>query len=53
LADGHTHSFSEIGRKIERTPECARQIFNKGIKIAKSRILRSPRNREEFSMFDI
>jgi RNA polymerase primary sigma factor len=53
LVDGHNHSFSEIGRKIERTPECARQIFNKGIKIAKSRILRSARNREEFSMFDI
>ena len=53
LVDGHNHSFSEIGRKIERTPECARQIFNKGIKVAKSRILRSKKNREEFAMFDI
>ena len=53
LVDGHNHSFSEIGRKLERTPECARQIFNKGIQVAKSRILRSKRNREEFAMFDI
>lgn len=53
LVDGHNHSFSEIGRKLERTPECARQIFNKGIKVAKSKILRSKKNREEFAMFDI
>lgn len=52
LTDGHTYSFSEIGSKIERTPECVRQMFNKGIKIAQSKILRSRRNREEFALFD-
>jgi RNA polymerase primary sigma factor len=52
LTDGHTYSFSEISTKIERTPECARQIFNKGILLAKRRILTSRRNREEFALFD-
>jgi RNA polymerase primary sigma factor len=52
LTDGHTYSFSEIASKLERTPECARQIFNKGIKVAQSKIMRSRRNREEFALFD-
>ena len=53
LVDGNVQSFSDIGKRIDRTPECARQIFNKGIKDARSKILRSKRNREEFCLFDV
>lgn len=52
LTDGHTYSFSEISSKIERTPECARQIFNKGLLIAKRRVMATGKRREEFALFD-
>jgi RNA polymerase nonessential primary-like sigma factor len=52
LTDGHTYSFSEISSKIERTPECARQIFNKGLLVAKRRVMATGKRREEFALFD-
>ena len=52
LTDGHTYSFSEIGDRIERTSECARQIFNKGLRSAKSKIMCSAKAREELMYLD-
>lgn len=52
LTDGHTYSFSEIGDRMERTSECARQIFNKGLRSAKSKIMCSAKAREEFMYLD-
>ena len=52
LTDGHTYSFSEIADKLERTSECARQIFNKGLSSARSKIMRSSKAREEFMYLD-
>ena len=52
LTDGHTYSFSEIGDRMERTSECARQIFNKGLRSAKSKIMCSAKAREELMYLD-